>query len=102
MSAKRTDPKPFCACGCRQRVKLHRHTWLRGHMPMEIRRAQLKAAGRQYAFLARRRHFNQDIDRLPRSVKRADLLALMATVYNRGYQAGYQQARKGRENRHAA
>jgi hypothetical protein len=93
--------RKFCACGCGEPVKLRRNTWLRGHVPLAQIMAQRAAASRSNVFKIRSERFRQDLDRLGKRITREDLMALLADVYDRGYQAAYQM-RKREEKRDAA
>jgi hypothetical protein len=90
-------PKPFCKCGCGQRVRAHRNQWIGGHMTPQDWSAMNRMRDRLFVYKIRRARFAKDLDALTRSgrsVSREDLADMMADVYKRAYDSGYHAAEK--------
>jgi hypothetical protein len=83
---KRSGPKPFCKCGCGQRIT--RWTvWRKGRMH-DVQWFSLACVRRDRNSLREQRveqQFRRDLDRIKgRKVSELEMIALMRTVYHRG------------------
>ena len=91
-----------CACGCgRPRLQKCRYA-TRACMPHEERVRLASQSRLASAWRARALRFKADLDRLERKVTREDLMALLYTVYRRGYHAGRSQGVRERARKVAA
>jgi len=85
-------PRPLCACGCGQPVRLHIHTWVAGHVPRAVRQAAGRK-GRQ-AFSNKRRavKYKAIIDEVlgaRRTISKSQIYEIANRVGRREFTAGW-------------
>lgn len=83
-----------CACGCGRQCAQRRNQWATpACIPKVSRQAFGRSARAAYAVKARSAKFRGEVDRIVqmgRTIRHADLVALLMAVYERGYNSGLQ------------
>jgi len=89
----RGKPKPFCACGCGERVKGWRNRYASPEcVPSSLRADNCRRGRKTFAYRRRAILFRAELERLTgegRKVNTEDLLTSFHSVYKRGYVNGY-------------
>lgn len=105
----RGAPKPFCKCGCGQRVRQWQNEWAtQACVPRRVRSENCMIGRHKYTYQRRAIFFREELERLVvagQTITREDILMAFDTIYDRGRQNGYQACERkhgGRQRKRAA
>lgn len=88
---RRGTPKPICLTCKVNRVRAHHNKYCSpACVPRSVRVENCRRGRKTFAYRRRAMAFRADLERLGRTPTREDLVALLHTVYRRGYNAGFQ------------
>ncbi len=84
----RGAPKPFCKCGCGQRVRQWQNEWAtQACVPKQVRSENCMIGRHKYTYQRRAIFFKEELARLLSNgdrLTREDILLVFARVYDRG------------------
>ena len=95
--------RPFCLCGCEQRVRVARNRYIDGHVPHAIRADAGRKGGMARIYRRRCRQFEQvfaEMTREGQRITKSTLLDALAVSFRDGYRMGY-RACEGKWKRRA-